>query len=328
MKDQFGRTIDYMRVSVTDRCNLRCIYCMPVQGVPAVSHQDILTYDEIARLCRIGSELGIRKLKLTGGEPLVRRGLPELVRMLKEIPGIEQVTLTTNGTLLKQQIRDLVISGLDAVNISIDTLDPEKYRKVTRLGDVRDAVEGLRAACEIPGLKVKVNCVPLEGAEDEDYIRIALLAKEGRSDVRFIELMPMGPGKAFTGKSQTKVWSLLKETFGEPKSCEENPGNGPAVYVTFPGFRGKIGFISAITHPFCRGCNRIRLTSEGFLKPCLQYGEGTDLRLLLRSGAKDALIKKEMENAVYRKPACHQFTWGSQEGPGNPETKEMSRIGG
>lgn len=328
MKDQFGRTIDYMRVSVTDRCNLRCIYCMPAQGVPAVSHQDILTYDEITRLCRIGAELGIRKLKLTGGEPLVRRGLPELVRMLKEIPGIEQVTLTTNGTLLKQQIRDLVISGLDAVNISIDTLDPEKYRKVTRLGDVREAVEGLKAACEIPGLKVKVNCVPLEGAEEEDYIRIARLAKDGRSDVRFIELMPMGPGKAFTGKSGTKVRSLLKETFGEPKSCEENPGNGPAVYVTFPGFRGKIGFISAITHPFCCRCNRIRLTSEGFLKPCLQYGEGTDLRLLLRSGANDALIQKAMKNAVYGKPACHQFTKSSQEEQENLETKEMSRIGG
>ena len=163
MRDRFGRTIDYMRVSVTDRCNLRCVYCMPAEGVASVPHEQILTFDEIALICRIGAELGIRRIKLTGGEPLVRRGLPELVGMLKGITGIEQVTLTTNGTLLKEQINRLVSKGLDAVNISIDTLDPERYREITRGGSVEKALEGLDAAAAVPGLSVKVNCVPLKG---------------------------------------------------------------------------------------------------------------------------------------------------------------------
>ena len=162
MRDRFGRTIDYMRVSVTDRCNLRCVYCMPAEGVASVPHEQILTFDELARVCRVGAELGIRRIKLTGGEPLVRRGLPELVGMLKGITGIEQVTLTTNGTLLKEQINGLVSNGLDAVNISIDTLDPERYREVTRGGGVGQAREGLDAAAAGPGLSVKGDCVPLK----------------------------------------------------------------------------------------------------------------------------------------------------------------------
>ena len=211
MRDRFGRTIDYMRVSVTDRCNLRCVYCMPAEGVASVPHEQILTFDEIARVCRVGAELGIRRIKLTGGEPLVRRGLPELVGMLKGITGIEQVTLTTNGTLLKEQINGLVSNGLDAVNISIDTLHPERYREITRGGSVEKALEGLDAAAAVPGLSVKVNCVPLKVTgsnltgsngteEDEEYIRLALLAKEGKADVRFIEMMPIGLGKHFAGR--------------------------------------------------------------------------------------------------------------------------------
>lgn len=328
MKDQFGRTIDYMRVSVTDRCNLRCIYCMPAEGVPAVSHQDILTYDEITRICRIGTELGITKLKLTGGEPLVRRGLPKLLRMLKSIPGIEQVTLTTNGTLLKQQIRELAAEGLDAVNISIDTLNPDKYREITRRGNVRDALEGLKAACRINGLRVKVNCVPMKEIDEEAYIRLASLAKDGRVDVRFIEMMPMGPGKAIAGRSGEELRSLLSKTFGDPKDCEGSWGNGPAVYVRFPGFQGKIGFISAVSRQFCSTCNRIRLTSVGFLKPCLQYGEGADLRELLRSGAGDREILEEMRSVIYRKPARHRFAGEDPSGWGRLETREMSQIGG
>ena len=173
MQDQFGRKIEYIRVSVTDRCNLRCIYCMPQEGVPAVPHSEILTFDEIERFCRIAAELGISRIKLTGGEPLVRRGLPFLLGKLKHIPGVEQVTLTTNGTLLKEQIRELTANGLDAVNISLDTLDAQRYHQVTRVGSLDKALEGLDAALRCPGLPVKINCVPLEDGTDDDLLRLA-----------------------------------------------------------------------------------------------------------------------------------------------------------
>ena len=342
MIDQFGRNVDYMRVSVTDRCNLRCVYCMPAEGVASVPHHQILSFDEIARVCRIGAELGIRKIKLTGGEPLVRRGLPELVGMLKEITGIEQVTLTTNGTLLKEQINGLISNGLDAVNISIDTLDPERYREITRGGSVEKALEGLHAAAAVHCLSVKVNCVPLKGmdlngAEDEEYIRLALLAKEGKADVRFIEMMPIGLGKSFAGRGGDEILGILEKAYGKADLCTGRIGNGPAEYVQFPGFRKRIGFISAVSHQFCGGCNRVRLTSEGYLKPCLQYESGTDLKTLLRGGAGDPEIRAAMEKAFYEKPAHHQFGVNRQFGKNSQgkscaeealETKEMSRIGG
>ena len=342
MRDRFGRTIDYMRVSVTDRCNLRCVYCMPAEGVPYVPHHQILSFDEIVRICRIGAELGIRRIKLTGGEPLVRRGLPELIGMLKGIAGIEQVTLTTNGTLLREQINGLVSRGLDAVNISIDTLDPERYREITRGGSVEKALEGLDAAAAVPGLSVKVNCVPLKGTgsngtEDEEYIRLALLAKEGKADVRFIEMMPIGLGKHFAGRGGDEILGILEKAYGKAEPCTGRLGNGPAEYVQFPGFGRRIGFISAVSHQFCGGCNRVRLTSEGYLKPCLQYESGTDLKTLLRGGAGDPEIKAAMEKAFYEKPAHHQFGVNGQPGENSQgkscaeetlETKEMSRIGG
>ena len=348
MIDQFGRNVDYMRVSVTDRCNLRCVYCMPAEGVASVPHEQILTFDEIARICGIGAELGIRRIKLTGGEPLVRRDLPELVGMLKGITGIEQVTLTTNGTLLKEQINGLVSCGLDAVNISIDTLDPERYREVTRGGSVEKALEGLDAAAAVPGLSVKVNCVPLKATgsnltgsngteEDDEYIRLALLAKEGKADVRFIEMMPIGLGKHFAGRGGDEILGILEKVYGKAESCTGRLGNGPAEYVQFPGFRRRIGFISAVSHQFCGRCNRVRLTSEGYLKPCLQYESGTDLKTLLRGGAGDPEIKAAMEKAFYEKPAHHQFGVNGQPGENSQgkscaeetlETKEMSRIGG
>lgn len=327
MKDQFGRTIDYMRVSVTDRCNLRCVYCMPAEGIPSVPHQQILSFDEIARICRIGAGLGIRRIKLTGGEPLARRGLPELLGMLKGIPDIEQVTLTTNGTLLKEQINELVSNGLDAVNVSIDTMDPCRYREMTRGGSLEKALEGLDAAAGVPGLSVKVNCVPLKETGDEDYIRLVLLAKEGKADVRFIEMMPIGMGKNFEGRSREDICAVLEKTYGKAEWYTGRIGNGPAEYVQFPGFVKHVGFISAVSHQFCGGCNRVRLTSEGYLKPCLQYGAGTDLRALLRGGAGDEKIRIAMKETIYAKPAHHLFREG-RHAEETLETKEMSRIGG
>ncbi len=334
MRDQFGRNIDYMRISVTDRCNLRCIYCMPEEGVPCVSHSDILTFDEIRRICGIGAELGISRIKLTGGEPLVRRGLPGLLGMLKKIPGIEQVTLTTNGILLKDNINELVSNGLDAVNISIDTLDPEYYHKITRRGGIEEVLSGLDAALSYPALKVKVNCVPLKGMPEETYVQLASLAKDRDVDVRFIEMMPIGLGKEYCGVSGQEIYNILKERFGEAERCKGKFGNGPAVYVQFSGFQGKIGFIDAVTHKFCSTCNRVRLTSEGRLKLCLQYETGIDMRSLLRSGADDEVIRQEMRRVIYEKPACHHFADGRPDTPASLsgdeklETRDMSQIGG
>lgn len=334
MRDQFGRNIDYMRVSVTDRCNLRCIYCMPEEGIPCVSHSDILTFDEIRRICGIGAELGISRIKLTGGEPLVRRGLPGLLGMLKKIPGIEQVTLTTNGILLKDNINELVSNSLDAVNISIDTLDPEYYHKITRRGGIEEVLSGLDAALSYPALKVKVNCVPLKGMPEETYVQLASLAKDRDVDVRFIEMMPIGLGKEYCGVSGQEIYNILKERFGEAERCNGKFGNGPAVYVQFSGFQGKIGFIDAVTHKFCSTCNRVRLTSEGRLKLCLQYETGIDMRKLLRSGADDEVIRQEMRRVIYEKPACHHFADGRPDTPASLsgdeklETRDMSQIGG
>ncbi len=330
MKDQFAREISYMRVSVTDRCNLRCVYCMPEEGVPCVSHSDILSYDEITRVCRIGSGLGIRKIKLTGGEPLVRRGLPGLVRMIKSLPDIDEVTLTTNGILLKSQLDDLVAAGLDAVNISMDTLDPEEYGRITRTGTVQDVLDGLEAALSCGKLKVKINCVPLQNIPAETYVRLAMLAKDRPLDVRFIEMMPIGLGSRFRGRSSGELMALLEDRFGKAEPDSAKHGNGPAVYCSFPEFSGKIGLISAMTHQFCGTCNRVRLTSEGMLKLCLQYQTGVDIRALLRSGADDDRIRETMRRAVYEKPACHHFerAGSAAETIREAETRDMSQIGG
>lgn len=339
MKDQFGREINYMRVSVTDRCNLRCIYCMPEEGIPCVSHKDILSFDEIVRICCIGAQLGISRIKLTGGEPLVRREIPKLVGMLKKIPGVEQVTLTTNGIFLKENIEELVSNGLDAVNISIDTLDPEQYRKITRRGELKEAIEGLDAALVYPSLKVKINCVSLKEMPREIYVQLAEMAVDRKMDVRFIEMMPIGLGKNFTGLSGEEIYNELRKKFGEAVPCTGRFGNGPAVYVKFPGFRGKIGFIDAMTHQFCSSCSRVRLTSEGWLKLCLQYECGADLKRLLRGGADDEVIRQTMRKAIFEKPACHHFSercpdaeWTSSyedtRCEEKLETRDMSQIGG
>ena len=323
MNDQYGRRIDYMRVSVTDRCNLRCVYCMPGEGFSFLPHEDILSFEEIERVCRIGVRLGITKIKLTGGEPLVRRGIPDLVGKLKGIPGIDEVTLTTNGILLKEQINELVSNGLASVNISIDTLDERRYFRMTRGGDIKKALEGMESALKYPDLKVKVNCVPFC---EEDCISLALLAKKRKIDVRFIEMMPIGNGKNFNGKMSEEIYKLLHNEFGDYEIYKKRVGNGPAEYIRFHNFDGRIGFISALSHKFCYKCNRIRLTSEGFLKPCLQYETGMDLRTLLRDGVSDAELKAQIEMTITQKPKCHHS--GEINEPEQTEHRGMSEIGG
>lgn len=328
MLDQYGRKIEYLRISVTDRCNLRCVYCMPEEGVEQVSHSEILTFDEMIRVCRICAKLGITKVKLTGGEPLVRKGLGSLLRSIKELEGIEQVTLTTNGVLLAGQIDELADAGLDAVNISLDTLDRTQYREFTRRDELEAALEGLKAALRYPYIRVKVNCVALHGENESQWVPLAEIAREKPVDVRFIEMMPIGLGKDYPLSSQEIVYGVLKEVYGEAQFLTGNFGNGPAVYAQFPGFCGKIGFISAVSHKFCGSCNRIRLTAEGFLKPCLQYSSGIDLRTVLRSGAGEKELEELLKNVIFEKPRCHQFTPEGDQEADELEQKRMSSIGG
>lgn len=326
MIDRCGRKIDYLRISVTDRCNLRCIYCMPEEGVKRVDRSCILQEQEILRICRVMAELGICKIKLTGGEPLVRPGMEPLVRQLKEIPGIEKVTLTTNGILLKGQMEGLADAGLDGVNISLDTLNEECYKKISRRNFLRETVNGIREAMKYPEISLKINCVPL-GIPEQDLCGIAALAKENPIHVRFIEMMPVGFGKAFRGMSEEEVTGLLKERFGELVPYRGAPlGNGPCHYYTIEGFCGKVGFISAISHKFCKECNRIRLTSQGYLKTCLQYTAGRDLRSVIRTGGTDQELRSAILAALAEKPQGHAFL---EKAPEDITEKQcMSQIGG
>ena len=322
MKDRFGRTIDYLRVSVTDRCNLRCVYCMPEEGVESLCHEEILSFDEIERICRVMAEMGLRKIKLTGGEPLVRKNFPELVKKLKALPGIEQVTVTTNGMLLKQQLPALVEAGIDAVNISLDTMDPELFRDVTRIGEYERVEESLKACLEA-GLKLKINCVPVT-SEKKNFVRLAQIARDYPVHVRFIEIMPIGFGKEFQFHSEEEIRAELEEAYGEFIPCQEKLGNGPCHYFSVPGFQGKIGFISAISHKFCEECNRVRLTADGFLKTCLQFDIGSSLKDRMREGCTDEELKELIRETIDKKPMSHKFHELMEE----EETRSMSQIGG
>lgn len=324
MIDGYGRTIDYIRISVTDRCNLRCTYCMPEKGTLSVPHEEILSYEEIIDLAGIFASLGIHKIRLTGGEPLVRKNLSFLVSKLKQVSGIHQVTLTTNGIFLYDQMDELVSAGIDGINISLDTLNPQLFEKITRRNGLEDVLQGFYKALEYPQIPLKINCVPM-GIEDQNITDMAMLAKAYPVHVRFIEMMPIGLGKQFVGQSEEAVLRELKLRFGEYQNSEKVPGNGPGHYYQFEGFCGKIGFISAVSHKFCDSCNRIRLTSGGFLKPCLQYETGTDLKKLLRQNESEACIRAAIEDTIRKKPHGHQF--GKMQ-DGNTENRMMWQIGG
>lgn len=325
MMDRYGRKIDYMRISVTDRCNLRCRYCMP-DGIALVPMEKILTYEEIEEVCRAAAGTGITKLKITGGEPLVRPGCAGLVGRLKQIPGIRQVTMTTNGVLLQQYLPRLLENGLDAVNISLDTLKQERYRSITGKDELPRVLEAIRQAAG-SGLKVKVNCVLLQGVNDGEWRELAGLTEQMEADVRFIEMMPIGYGKEFEPVSNEVLLEKFLEAYPGLQKDERAHGNGPAVYYRIRGAKGSIGFISAIHQKFCGGCNRLRLTSQGKLKPCLCFGEEVDLMQILR-GERGPLLEQRLQDAVRRailsKPQKHQFG----ETDGVTEKKTMVQIGG
>ena len=321
MKDSFGRTIDYLRLSITDRCNLRCRYCMP-EGCEWLPMGQILTLEELSTVAEIAAELGIRKLKVTGGEPLVRKGCVGLVASLKSIPGIEQVTLTTNGVLLERYAVELRRAGLDGVNISLDTLDPVVYADITGFDALSEVLKGLDAAME-QGFRVKVNAVLQQGVNEDHWPALLELAQNRALDVRFIEMMPIGWGRGLQSLPNDALRRKIETTFGPLTPDSSVHGNGPAVYWHIPGFLGSVGFISAIHGKFCSTCNRVRLTSTGCLKGCLCYEAGEDLRTPLRSGELDE-VRLRFRRLIASKPEAHCFERLSQV----TERREMSKIGG
>lgn len=327
MIDRFGRKIEYLRISVTDRCNLRCRYCMPASGVERMEHSEILTFDEILRLAKIFIRVGITKVKITGGEPLVRKNVTELIKELKALDGMEEVTLTTNGVLLEQFLPELLTAGLDGVNISIDTLNEKKYEEITGFNELSSVLKAIRACLLAGGLKVKLNAVTLDKCNRAEIADLAGLARDNQLDVRFIEMMPLGMGKDFHGYSRDEILDVLTEKYGPAKLSsgkEQQRGNGPAVYYDLKGFKGKIGFVSAVSHSFCESCNRVRLTSGGFLKPCLNYAGGADLKKLLRNGTAEEKIEAVIEETIRQKPEKHGFFTEDE----YKEQKLMSDIGG
>ncbi|MBR1471235.1 MAG: GTP 3',8-cyclase MoaA [Lachnospiraceae bacterium] len=323
MKDAYGREIEYLRISVTDKCNLRCRYCMPPEGVPCVPHKDVLTLEEIAELVRIMAGMGIKKVRLTGGEPLVRKNITELVRRLHATPGIGQVALTTNGVLLAQMLPELKAAGLDSVNISIDTLHADSFRKITGTEHLREVLQGIEAAYA-DGLRVKLNCVPCRELNGGELVELVQFAKDRQIDVRFIELMPIGLGKQFHGIPTAEILQMLDGAYGAAEKLKSDT-EGPAEYYRIDGFAGRIGFISPISHRFCEQCNRLRLTAEGRLKLCLYYKDGIDLRALLRGGVSEEEIRENISAAVWQKPKQHCF---GAAGDDAAENRRMNQIGG
>ncbi len=320
MIDRYGRKIEYMRISITDRCNLRCRYCMP-DGIEKVSMDRILTYEDFLRICRAAVNLGITRFKVTGGEPLVRLGCPEFISSLKKIPGVEQVTLTTNGIALEQYIDELADAGLDAVNVSLDTMDSDKFRYITQCGDITAVMRGIEAAAE-KGIRTKINCVPQKGFNDGEISDFAEFAFAKGIDVRFIELMPVGSADSDTGVSNDYVLEVLKDIYPELEPDSSIHGNGPAVYYHIPGRAGGIGLISAMHNVFCDKCNRLRLTSQGLIKPCLAYADVVDLRPVLSGTDED--IQNKLIEAIQMKPEKHCFN----DDENNAERRSMSQIGG
>ena len=306
MIDGFGRTIDYLRISVTDKCNLRCKYCMPEGGIELIPHEELLSLEELYRVVRIMEGLGIKKVRFTGGEPLVRKNLIKLIEDVGQLSGIEEIAMTTNGVLFADRAAELKKAGLTGVNISLDTLDRELFREITRRDALEKVLEGIDAVLQYPDIPLKINCVPM-GKEEQDLVKLAGLAKDKMLHVRFIEMMPIGTGKDYCFLSEGDIRRQLEAVYGPMKPYKKVLGNGPCQYYELEGFQGKIGFISAISHKFCDECNRIRLTSQGFLKTCLQYNKGKDLRTLMREGASDEVIKAAIMEAIEAKPRAHQF---------------------
>ncbi|HUV89463.1 MAG TPA: GTP 3',8-cyclase MoaA [Anaerolineae bacterium] len=327
--DAYNRPISYLRISVTDRCNLRCVYCMPPEGVPWRPHGEILRYEEIEIIARAAAELGISKVRLTGGEPLVRPGIVDLVRLLARIPGIDDLAMTTNGLLLARDAATLAEAGLRRVNVSLDTLRPERFARITRGGRLEDVLAGIEAARQAGLEPIKVNTVVIRGMNDDEVVDLARKTMEAGWNVRFIELMPVGNGVLADGGWQERVvtaqqvYQKIEAALGTLEPAKVSAGGGPARYYRLPGARGTLGFITPISEHFCYRCNRLRLTADGHLRPCLLSDQELDLRTPLRQGAEVEQVKALLLKGIESKPRQHHL--GECR---SAENRAMSEIGG
>lgn len=308
--DPHARKIDYMRISITDRCNLRCRYCMPEQGVKHLPHEEILSYEEILRLARISVTLGVKKIRITGGEPLTRRGLIHFIKELHGLSGVEDITLTTNGILLAQSAGDLADAGITRINISLDTLNSVKYSYITRRGLLPEVLKGIDASREAGLSPIKINCVAIKGFNDEEILDFANLTLKNPFHVRFIEFMPLGDNDYWStdkGLHTPEIKDVITQVHQlNPVRSNENQ-NGPARRFKIPGSAGEIGFISALSDHFCDTCNRVRLTPDGRLRNCLFSDQEVDIKKVLRSGAGDKEIEKVIKESIKTKPSGHRL---------------------
>jgi len=332
--DGLGRTIDYLRISVTDKCNYRCRYCMPAEGVTPLSHRDILSIEEIVEFVRIAATEGIAHIRITGGEPLVRKGIVDLIRQIASLEGIKSLALTTNAALLPSMADDLKAAGLNRVNISLDTFDPDAFAYLTRTGNVADALAGIEKALEVGFDPVKVNCVVIRSLK-QDFLEFARMTVEKPISVRFIEFMPVGSqagvndagwneGDVVPSDELRQTISALTAAAGLGELAPADPakqpqGNGPASYWQLPDAQGSIGFISSRSNHFCSTCNRLRLTADGFLRPCLFSDKEFSVKEPLRAGSEDG-VRAALHSALDEKPDAHHNKVGTE--------RNMSKIGG
>lgn len=318
MKDSLGRDISYLRISVTDLCNLRCRYCMPEEGIPKVSHKDILSVEEMEKIAKVFVNLGVNKIRLTGGEPLLRNGILDIVEKIGKLEGLKDFSITTNGVLLKKYAKELKLRGLNRVNISLDTLDEEKYKYITRVGKLKDVMDGIIAAKEAGLTPIKINTVLIDGFNDNEIKDLARLTEYEDLDVRFIELMPIGEAIKYEPEGYISN-SIVLEKLPELIEIQKNDPSSPALYYKLPNAKGKIGLINPISCKFCEYCNRVRLTAQGRIKLCLHSNDEIDVREALRNGQD---IEKIIIDAIGQKPESHHLEDGQY------VSKKMYEIGG
>ena len=322
--DTYHRRIDYMRISITDRCDLRCIYCTERMMEP-LTHYDILRYEEIEKIVQAAARLGVKSLRLTGGEPLVRPGVSDLVKLLSQVDGIENITMTTNGVLLARYAEELKEAGLERVNISLDTFKTDKYKYITGSDRIKNVLEGIEAANKAGLTPVKVNVVVIRGVNDDELLDFARKTIEDDWNIRFIEKMPLVDDVNEGGDMVPidEIMTVIQEKYGQLEPCQTKSGNGPAKYYRLPGAKGTLGFIGPVTDCFCATCNRFRLTADGRLRPCLLEDDEIDIKTPLRAGASIEELEQLMRQAAAIKRQRHRlnedFTAGN---------RKMWQIGG
>jgi len=312
MLDKFEREINYLRVSITDRCNLHCSYCRPIEGVSLQGHDDILRYEEIIRIVSVAVKMGLIKVRLTGGEPLVRRGFIEFITALKRIDGLQDISLTTNGILLEEFAQNIFDAGIRRINVSLDSLNKDKYFRITNGGNLDTVLRGIAKAEEVGFSPIKINTVAIKGFNDDEVLEFAQLALNKPFQVRFIELMPVGQAKADYSEDYLPAAQLMQIITGRYKlekvSAEKSRSDGPATIFKIKGGRGEIGFINPVSSHFCSTCNRLRLTADGKLRTCLLKEDEFDLKKAIRNGCSDADLEKYIREAILLKPKQHDLS--------------------